>query len=62
MNMSGSDFEPGISRARSKEKTNQGGGKSSAARTPMKKFGADGRTGNSTGGGGINRATQRGRR
>lgn len=53
-----SDFDTGLKRASSKETNNYKQGRSGAG-TPMKKYGAGGRGGNPTKGGGINRATSK---
>lgn len=53
-----SDFETGLKRASGKESNNYKQGRSGAG-TPKKEYGASGRGGNPTKGGGINRATSK---
>ncbi len=53
-----SDFDTGLKRASAKESNNYKQGKSGAG-TPKKVYGANGRSGNATKGGGINRATSK---
>lgn len=56
--MSNGDSDSGLKRASSKESNNFKQGRSGAG-TPIKSYGANGRGGNPTKGGGINRATSK---